>query len=81
MTALTIKPLPDPGLPWINPATGRPSEPFAEYLQGVARLAVLLNSNVVGPLTNAANDAAAAAAGVPIGGLYRITSAVQIRLV
>jgi hypothetical protein len=36
---------------------------------------------MLGPLVNAANDAAAATAGVPIGGLYRSTNAVQIRLV
>ncbi len=32
-------------------------------------------------LQNAVNDGAAAAAGVPVGGLYRTTNAVQIRLV
>jgi hypothetical protein len=32
-------------------------------------------------LVNAANDAAAATAGVPVGGFYRIGNAVQVRLV
>lgn len=82
MTALILKkPLPDPALPWSDPATGRPTPPFAEYMQGVARVVVLLNAGTVGPLVDAANDAAAAAAGVPVGGLYRTTNAVQIRLV
>lgn len=35
---------------------------------------------VVGQLTNAANDAAAALAGIPIGALYRNGSVVQIRV-
>lgn len=35
---------------------------------------------IFGPLINAANDGAAATAGVPIGGLYKNGSAVQIRV-
>jgi hypothetical protein len=31
-------------------------------------------------LTNAANDAAAASAGVPVGAMYRNVNAVQVRL-
>lgn len=34
----------------------------------------------IGTLTNAANDGAAAAAGVPVGALYRNGSVVQIRV-
>jgi hypothetical protein len=34
-----------------------------------------------GPLVNAVSDVAAAAAGVPVGGLYRNGNAVQVRLV
>ena len=32
------------------------------------------------PLTSYANDAAAAAAGVPVGGLYHTTGSVKVRL-
>jgi hypothetical protein len=81
MTTAKIKPLPDPALPWSDTATGRPTPPFAEYMQGVARALVLLNVGTVGPLVDAANDAAAAAAGVPINGLYANSGAVRIRLV
>ena len=35
---------------------------------------------IVGPLINAVNDAAAAAAGVPVNALYRNGSVVQIRV-
>lgn len=62
---------------WINP-DGTPALAFFQYMKS---LDTLLSGNVVGTLTNAANDAAAATAGVPIGGLYRTTNAVQIRLV
>jgi len=41
---------------------------------------VILRQLLVGPLINAANDTAAATAGVPISGLYRTGNAVQIRL-
>lgn len=44
-----------------------------EYLQGIDRLLRTID-------INAANDAAAAAAGVPIGSLYRNGSVVQIRV-
>jgi len=40
-----------------------------------------LGGGNVGPLVNAANDSAAAAAGVKIGGLYQTAGAVKIRLV
>lgn len=72
----------NPGQPpsttrWINP-DGTPSLAFLQYMKS---LDALLIANQLGPLTNAANDAAAAVAGVPIGGLYRTINAVQIRLV
>lgn len=80
MTIAGLKPKPDPSHPWMDLGSGRPASPFADYIQTLDVLAKLLNVGVVGPLTNAANDAAAAAAGVPINGLYRTTNAVQIRL-
>lgn len=54
---------------------------WAEYFQAADTLVRLLAQSNVGPLVAAANDAAAAAAGVPLSGLYRIGNAVQIRLV
>jgi len=53
---------------------------FARYLLSLDAVVRLLNANQIGPLTNAANDIAAAAAGVAINGLYRNGNAVQIRL-
>ena len=44
------------------------------------RLDQLLRQALIGPLINAANDGAAATAGVPINGLYRNGSAVMIRV-
>lgn len=54
---------------------------WLEYFDAVDRIVRLLTASNLGPLIAAANDAAAAAAGVPIGGLYRVGSAVQIRVV
>jgi hypothetical protein len=71
---------PPPTSRWVNP-DGTPSLVFFQYMKAIdVLLGGLANGSVIGPLTNAANDAAAAAAGVPIGGLYRTTNAVQIRL-
>lgn len=75
--AKTQIPQPQSTQKWINP-DGTPSLVFFQYMLSVNQL--LLN-NQFGPFVNAANDAAAAAAGVPINGLYRNGNAVQIRLV
>lgn len=66
---------------WIDPATGRPDLSFYQYMSTVDALLRLLASGTIGPLVNAANDAAAAAAGVKVNGLYRTGNVVQIRLV
>jgi hypothetical protein len=52
-----------------------------EWLQSIDRVARSMATGNVGGLVNAANDAAAATAGVPIGGLYRSGNAVQIRVI
>lgn len=68
---------PDSSQPWIDPENGRPSPPFANYMLTVDLLLRLLNGLT---LINAVNDAAAAAAGVPVGSLYRNGSIVMIRV-
>lgn len=80
MTTQALGPQPRQNTVRIADTDGHPTNPWAQYLLVVDILLRLLNGNVVGPLTNAANDAAAAAAGVPINGLYRTGNAVQIRL-
>ena len=81
MTTGTLKPLPDPGLPW-GAQNGRPTEPFAQYMQALDMVLRLLNGGTLGPMVAAANDGAAAASGVPINGMYRDAGgAVRIRLV
>ena len=50
---------------------------YYEYWQA---LDMSLRTKTLGPLVNAVNDAAAAAAGVPIDGLYRNGNVVQIRV-
>jgi hypothetical protein len=67
---------------WID-QDGSPSLSFRQYMLTVDALLRALAGNLQGvpvQLTNAANDGAAAAAGVAIGQLYRNGSVVQIRV-
>ncbi len=59
--------------PWVD-AQGRPTIGFFQFMQAVA-------ANNIGPLASAANDAAAASAGVPVNGLYENGGQVFIRKV
>lgn len=70
-----LQPLPPPQQPIAGNAP--PTQPYNEYFQALDKA---LRGGVFGPLANAVNDAAAAAAGVPINGIYRNGNAVQIRL-
>lgn len=81
------QPAPRSEQPWIGDG-GRPAQAlylWVSLLDKMLRTFVGANnkasSPVVGPLVAAANDAAAAALGVPVGGLYANGNAVQIRLV
>jgi hypothetical protein len=69
------KPLTPAGIPVVQ-MNGIPTVEFGAWLDYVNRFIV-----APGPFVSAANDAAAAAAGVPIGGMYRTGNAVQVRLV
>ncbi len=80
MSTATLGPQPRSNAIPIADARGYVTIPWTQYLAALDALARLLDGNVLGPLTNAANDAAAAAAGVPINGLYRNGNAVQVRL-
>lgn len=66
---------------------GHASQIFRDYMSKVDLiLAALLSGNFANPLnmtalTNAANDAAAAAAGVGVGQVYRNGSVLQVRVV
>lgn len=78
-TATTSLPtLPQINLPWFDRATGKPTLEFGQWAAGVDRI---LRAGLFGTLLNAANDAAAAKLGVPVGGVYRIGNTVMIRLV
>jgi hypothetical protein len=76
------KPLPQqPHVPLVTVDVGSGMvavpRPWAEWLQSADTILRL----VAHATTNAANDAAAAAAGVPINGLYQSAGVVHIRLV
>lgn len=77
--AAAPSPLPPPNLAvtWSGKA---PTQVYAIYWQSLDATVRALAGNNLGPLTNAANDAAAAAAGVAINQLYRNGSVVQIRV-
>ena len=68
-----------PDFQWID-KQGRPTQAFATYMTQVDTLLRALAGGSVGTLTNAANDAAAAKAGVAVGSLYRNGSALLVRV-
>ena len=76
----------DPQFPIVGEA-GRPSQFHRNYLAALdALVAAMAAGNFpasinVAALTNAANDAAAATAGVPLHGMYRNGSVLQVRVV
>lgn len=84
-------PLPQPTFGWTQ-NTGKPTQPFAQYMAKLdacvrALAGVAVSPTTVSPLFgtpiqlfNAANDVAAAAGGVPIGGAYRNGSVMMIRV-
>lgn len=74
-----ITPLPPLNARWVN-EDGTPSLIWRQYLISVDRLLQALAGASIGPLTSAANDTAAASAGVPVGGLYQTSGTVKIRL-
>lgn len=75
-------PLTPVSVPWVDP-DGKPALSFRQYfltLDAAVRAMVAGLFGAPVQLTNAANDAAAALAGVKIGQLYRNGSVVQIRV-
>jgi hypothetical protein len=59
----------------------QPPAAWASWLREIAEAVNLLGSRANSMPPAAANDAAAAAAGVAIGGLYRVGSALMVRVV
>ena len=76
MTLPTKSPLPQPSLTWF---TSQGRQDYAQYITKLDALITAMAGGNVGTLTNAANDAAAATAGVAVGQLYRNGSVVQVR--
>lgn len=76
--ASSLSPLPQQNAPVLREEGGNVfSLLWRTYLSGLDRM---FRTAQFGPLVSAANDAAAAAAGVPINGFYRNGSIVQIRV-
>jgi hypothetical protein len=75
-----LGPLPPLTARWVNDPDGSPAQIWRQYLLSLdAQVRALMGGNF-GTLPHAANDLAAAAAGVKIGGLYQSGGAVFIRL-
>ena len=72
-------PQPLPTLPMVN-RDGTPTLPWAQYLPQLQALVVQLAAGQTGTLVNAANDAAAAAAGVGVSQVYRNGSQLMVRV-
>jgi hypothetical protein len=71
----------DPSFP-ITDQAGKPTQFYRDYLAKLdALVAAIAAGNVSANLVNAANDAAAAAAGVVIGQMYRNGSVLMVRVV
>lgn len=77
---MALRPLPQPNIAWINQTTGVPTQVFAQYMASLDAITRGLFGANIGTLTNAPNDAAAKAAGVAVGQLYRNASTVHIRV-
>lgn len=73
-------PLPRPDLPLVTPQDGRLTLSNAQYLQALDQTVRALAAGQLGSVVNAANDAAAARAGVAVGQLYRSGSQLMIRV-
>lgn len=69
------------GFAYTDPKTGQPTQVFAQYMQKMDALVTALAAGNLPTLVNAANDAAAAAAGVAVGKAYRNGSVVKVRVV
>jgi hypothetical protein len=71
----------DPGQVLID-KDGRATPLYRDYLLLLDRIVTqMVAGNAPSGLVNAANDAAAAAAGVAVGNLYRNGSVIQVRVV
>lgn len=70
----------EPAFPIVD-SSGRATQQFRDYLAKLDALVTALTTTASTSLTIAANDAAASAAGVPVGSLYRNGSVIQTRVV
>lgn len=78
--SLPVKSKFDPQFALVD-SSGRATQQFRDYLLKLDALVSAIAAGNLPVLVNAANDAAAAAAGVVIGQEYRNGSVVQVRVV
>jgi hypothetical protein len=77
MTLPTKTPLPQAAISWF---AQQQRQDYAQYIAQLDAFVTSLGGGNFGTLINAANDAAAAAAGVAIGQAYRNGSVLMIRV-
>lgn len=70
----------NPAFP-IADGSGRPVQQFRDYVSSIDALLAALAAGGAPALVNAANDAAAAKAGVAVNQFYRNGSVLQVRVV
>ena len=81
MTAQPAKGKFNPNFPIVD-ASGNPTQLFRDYMGALDRLMTAMAAGIApNGLVNAANDAAASAAGVPVQGIYRNGSILMVRVV
>lgn len=78
--SLPSKPKFDPKLALVD-KDGNATQLFRDYMAKLDALVTALTTGGNVALVNAANDAAAAAAGVPVGWMYRNGSTISVRVV
>ena len=77
MTLPTKTPLPQAAIAWF---TQQGRQDYAQYIAKLDAFMTAVSAGNFGTLVNAANDAAAARAGVTIGQLYQNNGALRVRL-
>jgi hypothetical protein len=65
--------LPSPAQPWVDPKTGKPTDSFRLFM-------TLYAAGNHGPFPEAADDAAAARAGVAVDAIYHTGGTMKVRL-
>jgi hypothetical protein len=73
-------PLPPLTSRWVDITDGSPSQILRQYMLSLDAVVRALTGGNIGPVASAVDDAAAASAGVAVGGIYQSGGMVRIRI-